>query len=385
MSPHGSITNSGLVSLSGFAYQMKVFLLLLSQTNEGQQVEFETLDDVVVTDIINSDKQEDHCLKRIKASDGSVKAVQVKKANVSAEISRKILYNWLLAYDAEPSITSFILYSEKGRTVSQAAFRSGPEQEYKIITESAEAPLALVSRVKTLYSGDFERFKKDYNFIVNNKSIVCEAVDTALSNVVQREFHATAGIIGPVFFERRIKELFSRICSRIIDCALAHNPYICTNSEFEQLCEEICRDISPDRYDPDYQAFIKTTKPLVLDESLMACREYRQLAYCGLPVEQILNHMRWEQYYENFRQHYLLDAHGDTIASIEGIAYNNHQGVVIELQVMGKDSPKLRLVKTKTMPISYLENEFSRWGAYIYLTGDDNPNQISWKDEGNDA
>lgn len=384
MSVHTSVTSSGLVSLSGFAYQMKVFLLLLSKTIEGQQVEFETLDDVVVSDIIDSNKEEDRCLKRIKTSDGHITAVQVKQTNVTPAISRKILHNWLLAYAAEPSITSFSLYTEKNRTVSQAAFCGEAETEFKAIIESSELPTALISRVKNLYGKDFDRFKDDYHFIINHISTTQEDVDPALSDVLKREFHATAGTVGPVFFECRIKELFHRICSRIIDCSLKREPYICTNGEFEQLCEEICKCISAEHFEPDYQAFSKNIKPLVLSEPLMSCREYRQLEYCELPIEQIFNHIRWEQYYENIRQHYLLDAQGDKITSIEDVAFYNHQGIVIELQTMKMDIPKLRLVKTKMLPISTLTNEFSRWGAYIYLTKDDTPNQISWKEDDED-
>lgn len=381
MAKHQIVTDAGLVSLSGFAYQMKVFLLLLSQSTGGQQVEFETLDDVVVSDIISNSKPEDHCFKRLKTGPGSVTAVQVKQADVNSSVSRKILYNWLLAYSAEPSITNFALYSEEGRSISKAAFHNDAEKEYKIIVGSTQNPNALVSRVKKLYCEDYERFKLDYDFIVNNMSVKVESVDSALSNVLQREFHAAAEAIGPVFFERRIKELFNRICSRIIECVSLRKPFICTNPEFEQLCEEICRDISPDRYEPDYQAFKRTAKPLIIDEMLMACREYRQLVACDLSADDIIEHMRWEQYYENFRQHSLLDAHGDRISSIEEIAFYNHQGVVVELQAMNIDKPKLRLVKTKTQLISNLDSEYSRWGAYIYLTRDDAHNQISWKDD----
>lgn len=386
MSVHTSVTSSGLVSLSGFSYQMKVFLLLLSKTVEGQQVEFETLDDVVVSDIIDSNKEEDLCLKRIKIGDGHITAIQVKQTNITSAMSRKILYNWLLAYAAEPSITDFSLYTEKSRAVSRAAFCGDTETEFKAIIESSESPTALISRVKNLYGKDFDRFKDDYHFIVDHMSITQEDVDSALSDVLKREFHATAGTVGPVFFEYRIKELFRRICSRIMDSSLMRKPYICTNGEFEQLCEEICNCISAEHFEPDYQAFSKNIKPLVLNKPLMSCREYRQLTYCGLPIEQILDHIRWEQYYENIRQHYLLDARGDKITSIEDIAFYNHQGVVVEVQDMGKDTPRLRLIKTKRLPISTLESEFSRWGAYIYLTKDNTPKQISWKeDDGNEV
>lgn len=42
------LNDSGLSSLSGFSYQIKVFILRLTQLQQGQQVEFETLDDVAV-------------------------------------------------------------------------------------------------------------------------------------------------------------------------------------------------------------------------------------------------------------------------------------------------------------------------------------------------
>lgn len=42
------LNDSGLSSLSGFSYQIKVFILRLTQLQQGQRVEFETLDDVAV-------------------------------------------------------------------------------------------------------------------------------------------------------------------------------------------------------------------------------------------------------------------------------------------------------------------------------------------------
>lgn len=38
------LNDSGLSSLSGFSYQIKVFILRLTQLQQGQRVEFETLD-----------------------------------------------------------------------------------------------------------------------------------------------------------------------------------------------------------------------------------------------------------------------------------------------------------------------------------------------------
>lgn len=375
------ITNSGIVSLSGFAYQIKVFLLYLSQISEGQQVEFETLDDISVTDIRDNDKKEDFCFKRVNDNDGHIMAIQVKQANVSTAIGRKVLYNWLLAYSAEPCIGKFLLCTEQGRSISEAVFNDRAEQEYQTIIESSESSTALVSRVKKIYGENFERFKTDYSFICEHREIKKLQIDSSLSLTLCQEFHATAGTVGPVFFNYRIRELFNRICSCIMDCALQRKPYVCTKNEFEQLCEEICNRISQDRFEPDYQAFCRNIEPLVQNKELMECREYRQLVACELPVPQIIAHIGWEQYYANIRQHYLSDARGDRITTTEDVAYYNHQNVIMELQEEGKDKPRLRLIKTKNCPISTLTNEFSRWGAYVYLTKENTQLQISWKDD----
>ena len=73
------------------------------------------------------------------------------------------------------------------------------------------------------------------------------------------------------------------------------------------------------------------------------------------------------------------------MVTTERIANQNHKDVVLELQADGRDKPSLRLVKTKRAGISTMPNEFSRWGAYIFLTKDKLPNQISWKDENGES
>ena len=49
------LNDSGLSSLSGFSYQIKVFILRLTQLQQGQRVEFETLDDVAVRSLSSKD------------------------------------------------------------------------------------------------------------------------------------------------------------------------------------------------------------------------------------------------------------------------------------------------------------------------------------------
>ena len=210
-------------------------------------------------------------------------------------------------------------------------------------------------------------------------------IDRSISNQLVAPFHATAAGIGSTYFEKRIYELVTKICARIIDSAGRRIPYICGHAEYMQLCEEICRNISPSQYTPDYESFRQAFVQSDLTEEMLQSRECRQLRYCNLTTTEISDHLSYEQYYENIRQHYLRDAQKEKILSTERIANQNHKDVVLELQADGRDKPSLRLVKTKRAGISTMPNEFSRWGAYIFLTKDKLPNQISWKDENGES
>ena len=45
------MNNSGIFSLSGFAYQIKVFIYYMALLQKNQQIEFETLEDVNIKSI----------------------------------------------------------------------------------------------------------------------------------------------------------------------------------------------------------------------------------------------------------------------------------------------------------------------------------------------
>lgn len=376
------VNDAGLSSLSGFSYQIKVFILRLAQMQQGQRVEFETLDDVAVRYLSSKESVSDSCFKWSIDENSSIEVFQVKQTNVTEAVGRQILYNWLLAYNRRPEIAKFTLYVAQGYSSNTKAFTNGAEKEYKTIIESDKAATALVSRVKQVYKDNPTKFEKDYQticnkFIVNSLS----DIDKLIAEQLTVPFHATAMDIGKTYFEKRIDELFTRICARIMDCAGQRIPYVCVHAEYMQLCEEICRDISPTQYTPDYESFCQVFAQSDLTDEIRLSREYRQLSYCNLSSAEILDHLRWEQYYQSIRQHYLSDAKKEAISKTENIAHQNHKDVVYELQADGKDTPRLRLIKTRRCEISTLNDEFSRWGTYIFLTQDDLPNQISWKDE----
>ena len=380
------LNDSGLSSLSGFSYQIKVFILRLTQLQQGQRVEFETLDDVAVRSLSSKDSISDSCFKWKVDETSSIEVFQVKQTNVSESVRRKVLYNWLLAYNQKPDISKFTLYVAQGYSINEKAFTNDSEKEYQTIIESDKAVTALVSRVKQIYKDDLTKFKRDYQTICSKSTIErLGDIDELIAEQLITPFHATAADIGKTYFEKRIAELFTRICARIMDCAGQRSPYVCVHAEYMQLCEEICKDISPTQYTPDYEAFRQVFSQDDLTSEITNSREYRQLRYCKLSNSEILDHLSWEQYYQSIRQHYLADAKKEAISKTESIAHQNHKDVVYELQDENKDTPRLRLIKTKRCEISTLHDEFSRWGTYIFLTQNDLPNKISWKDEDEDA
>ena len=380
------LNDSGLSSLSGFSYQIKVFILRLTQLQQGQRVEFETLDDVAVRSLSSKDSISDSCFKWKVDETSSIEVFQVKQTNVSESVRRQVLYNWLLAYNQKPDISKFTLYVAQGYSINEKAFTNDSEKEYQTIIESDKAVTALVSRVKQIYKDDLTKFKRDYQTICSKSTIErLGDIDELIAEQLITPFHATAADIGKTYFEKRIAELFTRICARIMDCAGQRSPYVCGHAEYMQLCEEICKDISPTQYTPDYEAFRQVFSQDDLTSEITNSREYRQLRYCKLSNSEILDHLSWEQYYQSIRQHYLADAKKDAISKTESIAHQNHKDVVYELQDEIKDTPRLRLIKTKRCEISTLHDEFSRWGTYIFLTQNDLPNKISWKDEDEDA
>ena len=380
------LNDSGLSSLSGFSYQIKVFILRLTQLQQGQRVEFETLDDVAVRSLSSKDSISDSCFKWKVDETSSIEVFQVKQTNVSESVRRQVLYNWLLAYNQNPDISKFTLYVAQGYSINEKAFTNDSEKEYQTIIESDKAVTALVSRVKQIYKDDLTKFKRDYQTICSKSTIErLGDIDELIAEQLITPFHATAADIGKTYFEKRIAELFTRICARIMDCAGQRSPYVCGHAEYMQLCEEICKDISPTQYTPDYEAFRQVFSQDDLTSEITNSREYRQLRYCKLSNSEILDHLSWEQYYQSIRQHYLADAKKDAISKTESIAHQNHKDVVYELQDENKDTPRLRLIKTKRCEISTLHDEFSRWGTYIFLTQNDLPNKISWKDEDEDA
>lgn len=377
--------DSGIASLSGFAFQIKVFILLLGSLQNGERLGFETLDDIAKEIIIHDDSDNDMCIKTKTDNSNKITVFQVKQTNVTPAKSRDILYNWLLALNLHRNISHFKLYIDDGYSVNDKVFKNNYSIEYDFIISSTKGKSALISKIKSIYFGNEEQFRQDFDYIANNYTTEkIDDIDKKIMDVYSTALHLDAKSIGAVYAKQRLKELFTITCARIIDCISQRKPFYCIREEIMQVCDEICRNISPDKYMPDYSSFKQLHSFSKVSDTVKATRAYRQLQYCNLDAPNTMMHLLWQQYYGNIRNHYLMDAQQNIVDGIEDVASENHKNVVIELQEFGKDTPRLRLVKTKAKPIYALSDEHSCWGAYVFLTNDTGPNMISWKDDDNE-
>ena len=159
-----SASSAGLNSLSGFSFQIKVFILMMTQLTEKQRVEFETLDDVVVKNLSLNEKVDDSCIKTRTSDDGKIVAFQVKQTRVTDSVARKILYNWLIALNMNRSIEGFELILDEGYLCTSNVFSNAAENEFRIITESNMSDSALITRVKNTYKDRIEDFTNATGF-----------------------------------------------------------------------------------------------------------------------------------------------------------------------------------------------------------------------------
>ena len=106
-----NIDESGINSLRGYAYQIKVFVLCILSINDDMQVGFEVIDDVSIKKLTPEtiDDNEDKFRSSIYSCE-LVKAIQVKRTSISKDDAKQILFNWILLESSKEQITDYILF-----------------------------------------------------------------------------------------------------------------------------------------------------------------------------------------------------------------------------------------------------------------------------------
>lgn len=358
--------NPGIESLFGFYYQIKTFVSLLANIYEGQSIGYEYLDDVSVLDDIESN----YCLESNKSGNN---LYQVKKTNVDEVVAKKVLYNWLLSDDAE----SYCLIVSNGYACDDSIINKKDIDELYNSIEKSQG-LSLSTRVYNEYKENNKKdlFLRKVNYIRERYTLLSNYdCDLQIFENYKKLFHYDG---DKKLYERRIRNFLDKINTLILESVQNKKPYIISFLQINAIAEEICNCINADTYEIDYNMFCEKNFISLRDEGVKLSREYVQLKLCNLNESVIINRLKDELYYLDFRSYWLERNKTIKIRNIENSAVSNFEDTCIE--VKNNDLPIERYSATIKKEISNTNNKMQSNGVYISLTNEADK-RISWKDE----
>lgn len=376
--------SSGINSLAGFAYQIKVFSLYAFELTENTAIEFETIEDVNLKAIkpeqIDRLSQNFTC-KSIGETSNS--AIQVKHTDVDSSTAQKMILNWLLLENSEHTIDNYVLFTDKIYQNSGAIFAQDAHALFDEIVASKKRADAAISKVKSAYKGHFDDFAAAYQSIQDKYQFRdIEDIDLLIQQAASIHFRKSA---NEVVFYQRLKGFLMCITAEILDSISEKKPYIMSFKRFISIVEEISNCYTDKLTAPSYTDF-KKVNPIDLNESeISTSREFLQLKSCKLPENAIKRHLSYGLYYHATSIKYLENNRTKKVEDILETTFENFEDAKLELQSQYKDTPYNRLSTTKAKSNSNAENEQIKFGSAIYLTKDDiDEKQISWEDEENE-
>lgn len=373
--------NGGIIALSGFTYQIKVFFYYLSFLEENDVVNFEYLEDISLLKINSSDLDDKYeAFYTSLNNNGKYSVIQVKKNNITSGKFKSILYNWLILEHKYSNIENYILCSTYDLNINSLIFDK--KNLFKEINESNKKQRALISNVKQAYNNDYELFSEKYNSILSKvKLLNASSIDDMIYDRYKKLLRKTKPT--EVIYRLRIEEAMRRIQYDLLATINKRIPYQCDLEKLLIYLEDVCNSISEDRIEMSYIAF-KSKIELEIDK-IKPTREYKQLMFCYNDNKFIARHIMYELYYENFRNFSLENNRITKINSIENRTYENFEDVVIDLKEENNDTPSRRLRRCKKESNHYIESEEAKYGALIYMTREAEQEQrISWKEDENE-
>ncbi|MFD3274457.1 hypothetical protein ACE3MS_30650 [Paenibacillus dendritiformis] len=374
--------NSGINSLSGFSFQIRVFVYYMLQLNEGMQIEFETIDDVNIRKIQANqfDKYDGSFFNKITGNNSNT-VVQVKRTSITESTTEQVLFNWVLLESSDNEVSTYVLFTDDAYKNVDIMFNRSAEDLFELVQKSNKKASATISRVKKLFQDDFKEFERVYNSIKGKYEFVSsENIDDKIDEACAIIFRK-AGINSVVYYYR-LKELLQHITVKVMDNINDKRPYIIGYNDFMTLVEDISSRISEQMNNPLYADFKKLHPIDFNDLKIAGSREYKQLLACKLNKVLLEHHLGYGVYYKDLRFRYMETNKLGIIENIEQTTYENFENVKFMLQRENRDEPYNRLDGTKKLENSYALNEQIRYGSCIYLTKDEIIDiQISWKDE----
>lgn len=375
---------SGLYSLGGFAFQIKVFFLYALQLSTKESfAEFETLDDVAIKKPADIQNKDTSYISKISNSKHVYQIVQVKKTKLNQTKIMDILLNWLIAYNTYSNIENYILFTEKSNDNKNIVNGIKIKQLYLYaINKEVKRKTSIAGRIQNLYKGDgkyklfIEHFKsiKSKILFLGDDNIDAEIKEAAA-------IHFKRGAVAKEIYCARLQSALEEITVRIIEKASEGKPFLINQDEFNQISENIIHYTNEEMPIPlSYSEF--ASKNNIDINSYKEKREYKQLNYCGLPTTAIKRNLQYCCYYSDFRYRLLAINKHRKISDLELQSYENFEDAKSFLQVKNIDKPINRLEKTQEKQNDYTPKKELSHGSYIYLTQSNiGNNQISWKDE----
>ena len=374
---------SGINSLRGFAFQIKVFVSYMLDLKDGMQLEFETIEDVNLKKIKadNIDENSENFRSNLLDAETN-QAIQVKRTTITKDVAMKILLNWILLESSERNVSKYILLTESAYNNKDIIFESSAEDLFQKIIKSSKNEGATITKVKKLYKNELKNFENIVEKIKGKYEFL--SVDDIDKNIDDKCGLHFRKVANNVVYGQRLKELLQHITVEIMDAVNQKKPFIIDYCGFVRLIEDISTRLTESFTAPNYADFKKINPVDLSNSEISKLREYQQLVACNLPDNLLKQHLSFKGYYENTRYGYMETNKLSRIEEIEETTFENFENVVFRLQREGSDEPYTRLDETKKMPNSHATNEQIRYGCGIYLTKDGIVDrQISWEDEQN--
>ena len=380
------MNSSGIYSLAGFAYQIKVFIYYLTQLKENYALGFETYDDVALqksdTDYIAQEGKL-QTYNGIFTSPSGITALQVKRTNLSSDDYEKVLFNWIILNTSTVNVEKFILLVDKSYGNSDAVFSTDPKSLYDKIISSKKNGNALITKVKLILNNDYSYFcklcqeiKSKYEFkeIDNIDDEIFEGYKLILNH----------GGVKDITYNLRIRDFAEKIqYSLLVDISQNHS-YKCDYTTFKTLIEDAVGRIKDDQYmPPDFSDFRRSTRVNIADTAISKSRQYIQLKKCAISDRAIKEQLIFEEYYNAYKLRCLENLKSNNVENIENTTYFNFEMTKSNLQANNNDTPNNRLIRTQERSNLYAHNDQIRNGSAIHLTKADTVADmlISWEDE----
>lgn len=373
--------SSGIKSLNGFAYQIKVFSLYAFYLHENMSLEFETIEDVNLKIIkpkqIDSFSQNFICKSIEKTTN---LAIQVKHTIVDNSIAQKMILNWLLLEASDNEIIHYILFTDKSYQNCKTIFKKDAITLFNEILASESRSDAVISKVKNTYEGHFDIFETSYKSIQDKyqfKDIM--DIDLAIQQAASIHFRKLAN--STVFYQR-LGGFLEHLTNEILCAINNEKPYKMSFRHFISLVEEMSNRFTDKLTASSYTDF-KKTNPIDLKESrIYSSREFVQLKACNSAECFIKRHLSYSMYYYATASKYMENNRIKKVEDILETTFGNFEDAKLDLQNQNKDTPFNRLKATKDKSNSNVENEQIKFGSAIFLTKKNTEeNQISWEDE----